>query len=200
MVYIPNNEVDNMIDNVVSNSSSIVLRAVVNPDLDRKVVLPAASLNRLANYMHHQFFTKDIYVGDVEILNYLRNVYVSEVKRAADPNSLALLERNRLEINYINNGMRHKFKLEFDNQWNPLLEASDLALNSLKSSLRSLYYHKTVVPMNYYNNLLDEHDFIKVFEFMPMIDYLCGFENIKVPQQINEKTEINFMVLQHLLL
>ena len=195
MVYIPSNEVDNMIDNLVTKSSSSVLHVAVNPDTDNGVELPVSCINRLANYFHMHYFSKDVFVGDVEILQLIREVYNFEARRAVNPQKFALFKLNKLEITYHNDKIRHKYKLFFDDQWKLLSDPNELLPQNTKPNLRMLFNYKSVLAMNQPERLLDFHDFVRVFEFLPLIDYLCGFECIKAPQPINQRTDINFVVI-----
>lgn len=192
MIYLPYNEIDNMIDNLVSGSSSVVLSAVVNPDSEKRVNLPVSCFNRIANYLHLHNFTKDIYVADREVLQYIKRVYYAEVGKLKG--DYTLTERNRLEINYLNDGLRHKFKIEFNSQWQYLPELKPSLLANIKPTMRLLLNNRTSLAMNHHDRVLNVHEFVKVFDFLPLIDYLCGFECIKAPQPINQKTEINFSV------
>src|SRR5688572_22414283 len=98
MVYIPNNEIDNMIDNIVTKSSTSVLQVLINPDTENSVELPVSCINRLSNYFHLHYFTKDVVIGDVEVLHQLQEFYNAEARKAINPQRYALFKVNKLEI------------------------------------------------------------------------------------------------------
>lgn len=177
----------------------MVIRAVINPDVaENKVNLPASTFNNLANHMHTHFFSKDIYLGDAEMLKYLKDIYLSEQQNSSNPSNYTLNQRNKFEILYFSNGMRHKYKVEFDDNWKIVSDNSSLINTNLKLNMRLLCHNRNVVPLNHSNVLLKEHEFIRALERMPMLEYLFGFENILNKQdQINTKTKISFDVLYH---
>ena len=194
MVYIPSNEIDNMIEDIVVGSHSVILHAVINPDSERSVNLPSSVFNRLINYMHQYHSTKDLYLADQEVLQYLKGVYVEMVRKSENPNQIALYDKNKLEINFTQSGLRHRFKLDFDKDWQIVPDPNDLAPNSLKIGSRMLFNYRYVIPLNPSDCFINEGEFLRVFEFLPMIDYLCAFENIQVPQPISDHTHIFFTV------
>ena len=194
MIYLPYNEIDNMIDNLVTGSSSIVLRAVVNGDTDKKIELSPTGFNRIANNLHLHYFTKDIYVGDIDILQFVKTMYTAEVSKLKNASQFALNSRNNLEIHYLNNGMRHQFKIEFSDKWTYISSDSSTMPTKIRSTMKMLYNSKSVLPLNHHDRLLNSQEFVKIFESLPLIDYLCGFECIKAPQEISLKTDMRYMV------
>lgn len=196
MIYIPQNDIDNMIDTLLVGSSTLVNKAIFNGDSENKIVLSASTFNHLANYMHLYFYSKDVYLGDAELLKYLKEVFYMEKQSSPNPDAFKVNQRNKFEMHYYTNGMRHKFKVEFDDNWQ-VLSDSKFSSKNLKLNMRLLYHNKNVVPLNHANVLLNQEQFISIFERLPMLDYLCGFENTIPPQQhLSAKTKIVFEVSQ----
>ena len=117
MFYIPQHMIENLVDNALVGSTSLVMKTIVNGDAENKLAISTQTLNHLSHYMHNRFHSKDIYLGDAELLKYLQYLYNQELKGVSNPDRYKLYQKNKIEVSYSSNNMRHRLKLEFDLNW-----------------------------------------------------------------------------------
>lgn len=174
MIHISSNQVDNMVDLVATGYLSYIKQVIINENANSsKVEYPKQALNRLSNYIHLYFNTKDIHVNSNEILRLLRNVYEKEVLPTLDRR--VVLPKNTIDIIYFTEGRNHKMTLYVDDNWNSIRDPQIVQLEG--EIPRLLGYYKNVLALNTPSPAITKNRFVGVLQRLPLLNYLCSFEN-----------------------
>ena len=190
MIYIPQNELENMVDLEIKGHTCSIKKVSISGNFSIKVNYPRSMLNKLSNFTQVYYNCREIHLYNKEVLKLLKEVY--EKSLVAHPNHL-LTHRNEIEITYHTNGMSHKIVIPVDQNWNIIEDAYDIPLSqSMQSKL--LYVSKDIIALQHTPYSISKNEFIRVMQRMPLINYVNSFEQIEAPRVLTTLNEIHVQV------
>ena len=176
MIPIPSNEVENMIDLLASGSTTSIAKVIINSDTDSRINLPAKHFNQLANYIHSKYLGKMIFCGDEEFMKFTKEIFIRELDKVSFNPIKRLLPKNKIDITYITNGMRHNMRIEFDSTWAIINDITEkTALNN-----KLLLFYKNILSLSNTDQLLNKQEFMGLIQKVPLINYLASLENVEI--------------------
>jgi len=191
MVYMPQNELENIVDLVTLGNVPTVKKVVINNRLSVQGDYAKQVLNRVANFIHLNFNTREVHLYSDQVLSILRGVWEKE---ALTPESSKTLTNNKVEITYYTNGMTHKIKIEADPDWNLIETSSSEARSTVKISNKLLNLYKHVVSLQNIPAIFGRNDFIKFMQKLPLINYLCSLEHTDTTSTLSRLGNVKFSV------
>jgi hypothetical protein len=190
MLYMPYNELENLVDLSTNGNLPAIKKVIINDKTSANTDQTKQFLNRLANYIHLNFNTREIHLYHPQILSLLREYYEKEILTAASTRSFA---NNKVEITYITNGMAHKIKIETDSNWNIIgdpkitrgtANANAHAHTQAQPKVLDLYKH--VIALQNNPTIFDRNQFIRIMQKLPLLNYLCSLEHSEVSNVLTE--------------
>lgn len=190
MVYIPYNELENIVDLTTYGNVTAIKKVTLNNYIGPKADQPRQLLNRLSNFTHSTFHTRELHLYNAQILNLLRDFHEREIL-TADARSHEILN-NKVEITYLTNGMTHKMRLDLDKDWE--LHDEGEGRKSIKAGARILSQYKNVVSLQNSPTIFGRNEFIKVMQKLPLLNYLCSLEHTEIANTLTKLNNIKFSV------
>ena len=190
MVYIPQNEIENMIDLTVKGHTCSVKKVSINGNFNIQVNHPKRTLNRLANFTQLYFSSKEVNLFNKETLKLLKESYDSSL--AANPTHL-MTSRNEFEITYHTNGTSHKTIVPISQDWKVLEDEGDVP-ESDKTASKLLQLAKETISLQHTPYTIKRSQFIEIMQGLPLINYLNSFEHIGSDYILTGLTQATFKV------
>ena len=174
MIYIPHNELENMVDLAIKGHTCSIKKVSINGNFKIKVNYPRSVLNKLSNFIQMQNNCREIQFYNKEILKMLKDAYDRSL--AAHPNHL-MTSRNEVEITYHTDGMSHKKIIPIDQEWRIIEDSEDIPLsNKIQSKL--LYLSKDIIALHHTPYSVTKKEFMEIIQKMPLINYIYSFEQV----------------------
>ena len=189
MIYIPFNEMENLVDLSIHGYTSSIKKVVINGHVTGRVEYPKEFLNRLTNFIHLNFQMKELHMYQQEVIDILREMYESKLAGPEDK----LLPKNTIEITYYTNGMTHKLKIDIDKNWKIINDPSD-PVNIAKNTSVLLHKYRYVISLQNNPIMLNKSQFIKAVQKLPLINYLCSFEHTEITSPLPNIKEVKYFV------
>jgi len=185
MLYMPYNELENLVDLATTGNLPAIKKVIINDQTSANTDLTKQFLNRLSNYIHLNFNTREIHLYHPQILSLLREYYEKEILTAASTRSLS---NNKVEITYITNGMAHKIKIETNSNWeiigDPKITRGTVNAQPIQPKTLDLYKH--VIALQNAPAIYDRPTFIRTMQKLPLLNYLCSLEHSEVSNVLTE--------------
>ena len=181
MIYIPHNQLENMVDLANTGYTSCIKRVVINDYVvEAQGDFPKQILNKLSNYVHLYGNNEDINVQTPEILKLIKQTYDKEVLPSA-PNRI--MSTNTIAITYFTEGRNHKLTLYVDQNWRlvegPSQSMVQSQVHTNKEVAKLFGIYKNVLPLTQTPNVFNKNQFIGILQRLPLLNYLCSMENIE---------------------
>jgi len=191
MIYIPLNELENMVDLEIKGHTCSIKKLSISGNFSIKVNYPRSILNKLSNFTQVYYNCRELHLYNPEVLKLLKEVY--EKSLVAHPNHL-LTQRNEIQITYHTNGISHKTVIPIDQNWNIIDDVYDIPLSqSIQSKL--LYVSKDIIALQHTPYSISKNEFIRVMQKMPLINFFNSFEQIQaLPEALPNLKEAQLIV------
>ena len=194
MIYIPQNEVENLGDLIISGHACFVTKVTLNGTHKIKPDFPRQTLNRLINFIHLHSGRKEVCMHSKEVVKILKNTYEKDM-------SINLLERanagkqiNELKIYYTSNGLGNVYKLQLTDNWEIVPETPDQISEINPKSSESLASFQNIISLTNQPKFVKKAEFVNIVKNLPMIDYLCSFDNLGMTEVLDTLKNPRFTV------
>lgn len=179
MIYIPQNDLENMVDLIFIQDLPVVTKIIVNGNFGTQISAPVQVLNDFANFMQLCTHKKEILFFDQNLLDVLRQSFSDNL----DPKFLQVItsQYNTLEIFYVTNGGNHVMKIKLDHNWKIIDDPN------LSSS-------KYILGLNQLSQNFQENNFIEALQKLPLFNYLSSIENNSISSTLVNLTKITYQV------
>lgn len=205
MIFIPQANVDNMIDQLVLESNNVVLKAKLISNERKSGYLDLTEiLNNVSNHTHLAFNARDIFLGTPDDLSSLRAIIETVIEQKSEIEEVFMAGDSAvLSIKYLYGGAKHRFKCMIDRNFRVLKKIVmdsrvDIPFskpNAHKPTESILYQNENIIPLTNHFILINKVEFISMMERLPMLKYLLSLENTTTSStKLSSNTIENFRI------